>query len=100
MANEFHSEAININSSDISESVAEAMYSDAGLMAEEFHSKAMSQIVVEENHSHSQFVVDAGLMADEFHSEAININRSDMSEIVVDENHSHAENVVEQKQPC
>ena len=27
MANEFHSEAININSSDISESVAEAMYS-------------------------------------------------------------------------
>ena len=44
MANEFHSEAININSSDISESVAEAMYSDAGLMAEEFHSEAMSQI--------------------------------------------------------
>ena len=66
MANEFHSEAININSSDISESVAEAMYSDAGLMAEEFHSEAMSQIVVEENHSHSQFVVDAGLMADLF----------------------------------
>ena len=64
----------------ISESVAEAMYSDAGLMAEEFHSGAMSEIVVNENHSHAKTVVEQ--------------NHSHI-QFVVEEEHIHGEIVLE-----
>ena len=66
-AEEFYTEAIIINISDMIEL--------------ETNDREMSEIMAEAMHS------DSGLMAEEFHSEAININNSDMTEIVVDESH-------------
>ena len=72
-AEEFHAEAININNMsehetndrEISEITAEAMRSDSGLMAEEFHTEAininnsdMTEIVVDESHSHAEIVAE------------------------------------------
>ena len=74
-AEEFYTEAIIINISDMIEL--------------ETNDREMSEIMAEAMHS------DSGLMAEEFHSEAIS-NNSDMSDIVVDENHSQEINDKEQ----